>query len=95
MHDRVQVEQVAEVDRGEERDFFLEALGGEVGVRRGGGLARLVEVAAVAGDLVEQRAGADHRALVIAPVRVFDPAVAADVVGVEVVGLLRQWRTHS
>ena len=85
--DGVEVEHVAEVDRHEERVFLTEPFRGVVGERRLGGLARLVEVGAVAGRLVEQHAGADHRALVVAPLRRFDFPVQADVVGVQAVRL--------
>ena len=49
VRDRVQVEEVAEVDRREERVLFAEPLRREVGERGLRGLARLVEVAGVAG----------------------------------------------
>ena len=89
VRDRVQVQQVAEVDRHEERDFGAQPFVGEVRERRRRGLAGLVEVGAVAGRLVEQRARADHRALVVAPQLRFHHAPVADVVRVQVRRLLQ------
>src|SRR5271156_6424131 len=93
MGDRVQVKQVAEVDGGEERVFASEPCGGEVGQRSLGGAASLEQVGAVSSGLEEQRAGADHRALVVAAKRRIDHAVVADVVGVQT-ARLKQAAAH-
>src|ERR1019366_5892173 len=76
--DGVEIHQVAEVDGGEERVLGAEAFGREVGARGLGGLAGLVEVGGVAGRLVEQRAGPDHDAPVVAPQRGFDHALGTE-----------------
>ena len=87
MRDRIQVQEVAKEHRGEERVLGTEARGHEVGQRGARRLAGLVQVAGVARGAVQQRAGAHHGSLVVAPDRAVDGSAAADVIGVEAAGL--------
>ena len=81
--DRVQAHQVVGEDRHEERGLTFQLRHGEVGHRRGGRFLRAHQVARIAGRLVEQHLGAEHRPLVVDPHGSVDRARQVDVVGVQ------------